>query len=219
MEVLLTAVIMLVVLTATLYSLGSTTRTQARYQSYAQEITNTQGALAHLVHDLREATQVVFVTPDKLEFKVPLKVDGTTTTWTVLYDCTASDSLGSGYTRCARTQSSTGSPPAAGPTARSEDIQHVWNNASRYWTFCNSSASGPSGAVFYISNSNIPNTDGSTAACDETYETELGLLVNGAQFVQIQVAVPASGNLTRYGMTHRTVLSTGTFVPNLSAGA
>jgi len=218
-ELVLVVGLTIVVLTATLYSLDATSRTQSRYQNYAEEITAAQGSLSHLVHDLREATKVLFVTPDKLEFQVPLKVAGVTTTWTVLYDCTASDSLGSGYTRCARTQSSTGTPPTAGSTAGSEDIQHVWNNASRFSTFCNAGGTAPSGAVFYISNSNVPDTDGSTAACDNDYENTLGFLANGAQYVQVQVDVPASGTLTRGGLRHNTVLETATFLPNLSAGA
>ena len=221
MELVITVGMTVVVLTGTLYALDATSTSQSNYQNYAEEITSTQGSLAHLVHDLREATKVLFVTPDKLEFQVPLKVGGVTTTWTVLYDCTASDSLGSGYTRCARTQSSTGTPPAAGSTAGSEDIQHVWNNGSRsgYSTFCNTAGSAPSGAVFYVTNSNIPNTDGSGLTCDNDYENSLGFLTNGAQYVQIQVDIPASGNLTRGGLTHNTVLNTATFLPNLGAGA
>jgi len=219
MELVIAVGMTVVVLTGTLYALDATSTSQARYQNYAQEITSTQASLAHLVHDLREATKVLFVTPDKLEFQVPLKVGGVTTTWTVLYDCTASDSLGSGYTRCARTQSSSGTPPAPGSTAGSEDIPHVWNNASRYSTFCNTAGTAPSGAVFYVSSSNIPNTDGSTAACDNDYENTLGFLTNGAQYVQIEVDIPASGTLKRGGLAHNTVLKTATFLPNLSAGA
>jgi prepilin-type N-terminal cleavage/methylation domain-containing protein len=223
MEVMIAMALMMVILLATFYSLDSTSRSQERFQSYGEEITTAQAAMSQLVHDLREATEVLFVTPDKIEFQVPLKntVTGVTTTYTVLYDCTAPDSLGSGYTRCARTQSSSGTPPAAGSTfpPPPTDIQHVYNNASRYSTFCNSTTGQPSGAVFFILNSNISNTDGSTAYCDEAYEWELAGLVNGAEYVQITVDVPASGDQTSFGLAHKTVLETGTFLPNLSAGS
>jgi hypothetical protein len=156
------------------------------------------------------------VTPSKLEFQMP----SGSSTLTVLYDCTASDSLGSGYTRCARTQSTSGLPPAASSSPGTVDIQHVHNNgANGFTTFCNSGGTGQSGAVFFVANSNFARTDGSTAACDEAYEQEIGSVADGAQYVQVQVQVPASGARTTLGRSHMTVLSTGVFLPNLSAGA
>jgi type II secretory pathway pseudopilin PulG len=215
-ELLVVLVMMIVVLTATLTALGSVTTTQTRDQAYAQEVTATQTALARLVHDLREATQILLVTPSKLEFT--LSVNGTA--YDVLYDCTAADSLGTGYTRCARTQATAPTtPPAAGAVARSMDIQHIYNNATHgYSTFCKSDGSAQSGSVFFVSNSNIPNTDGSNLACDEAYEDEIAGLA-APTYVQVQVEVPASGSLVRGGLTHLTVLSTGAFLPNLDAGA
>lgn len=215
-ELLVVLVVMIVVLFATLAALGSATTTQTRDQAYAQEVTATQTALARLVHDLREATQVLLVTPSKLEFQ--LSVNGTV--YNVLYDCTPADSLGTGYTRCARTQATAPTtPPAAGSVAGSLDIQHIYNNAAHgYSTFCKSDGSAPSGSVFFVSNSNIPNTDGSNLACDEAYEDEIAGLA-APTYVQIQVEVPASGDLVSGGLNHLTVLSTGAFLPNLDAGA
>jgi type II secretory pathway pseudopilin PulG len=215
-ELLVVLVMMIVVLTATLTVLGSVTTTQTRDQAYAQEVMATQTALARLVHDLREASQILLVSPSKLEFQ--LLVNGTT--YNVLYDCTAADSLGTGYTRCARTQATAPTtPPTAGSVAGSLDIQHIYNNASHgYSTFCNSGGSAPSGSVFFVSNSNIPNTDGSNLACDEAYEDEIAGLA-APTYVHVQVEVPASGSLVRGGLTHLTVLSTAAFLVNLDAGA
>ena len=209
-------VMMLVVTFATLDLLSAATTTQTRDQAYAQEVTGTQTAVARLVHDLRDATQILLVSPTKLEFQ--LSANGTS--YNVLYDCTASDSLGSGYTRCARTQAvAPTTPPAAGSQAGSLDIQHIYNTAGRgFNTFCKSDGSAPSGSVFFVSNSNIPNTDGSNLACDEAYEDEIAGLA-APTYVQVQVQVPASGSLVTGGLSHLTVLSTGAFLPNLDAGA
>ena len=219
-ELLVVLVMMIVVLTATLTALGSVTTTQTRDQAYAQEVTATQTALARLVHDLREATQILLVSPSKLEFQLSVNGVNGITTYNVLYDCTAADSLGTGYTRCARTQATApATPPTAGAVAGSLDIQHIYNNAAHgYSTFCKSDGSATSGSVFFVSNSNIPNTDGSNLACDEAYEDEIAGL-DAPTYVQVQVEVPASGSLVRGGLTHLTVLSTGAFLPNLDAGA
>jgi hypothetical protein len=217
MELLTTMVMMVLLATATFAALNSTTKAQTRDQAYAQEVTSTQTGLARLTHDLREATEVLFVTPSKIEFQMP-PIGGTT--YTVLYDCTASDTLGTGYARCARTQSASGSLPAAGSTPGPEDIQHIYNDAANgFSTFCNSDGSGPSGAVFLPSNPNFANTDGSTAACDEAYEQEIGSVADGPEYIQIQVQVPASNGVKHIGTTHLTTLTTGVFLPNLSAGA
>jgi prepilin-type N-terminal cleavage/methylation domain-containing protein len=215
-ELLVVLVMMLVVMIATMAALSAATTTQTRDQAYAQEVTATQTAVARLIHDLRAATLVLLVTPTKLEFQLP--VSGTT--YNVFYNCTAADSLGSGYTRCARTQAvAPAPPPTAGSKAGSLDIQHIYNNAGRgYSTFCKSDGSAPSGSVFFVTNSNIPNTDGSTLACDEAYEDEIAGLA-APTYVQVQVQVPASGSLVRGGLQHFTVLSTGAFLPNLDAGA
>jgi hypothetical protein len=216
-ELLVSMLMLMLVVGATVSMLVSTGNAQLRDATYGQEVTATQTALARMVHDLREATQVLFVTPSKIEFQMP---PASGVTETVLYDCTASDTLGSAYTRCARTQSTGGTPPVAGSKPGPDDIQHIYNNAAHgYSTFCKSDGSAPSGAVFYITNSNIANTDGSTAACDEAYEDELGSIVDGPEYVQVQVEVPASNGLTRVGTTHYTVLDSGVFLPNLSAGA
>jgi Tfp pilus assembly protein PilV len=215
-ELLSVMVTMLVVTIGTMTALGVVTNTQTRDQAYAQEVTATQTAQARLIHDLRAATQILLVSPTKLEFQLP--VSGTT--YNILYNCTAADSLGSGYTRCARTQAPAPTiPPAAGALAGSLDIQHIYNNASRgYGAFCKSDGSAPSGSVFFVSNTNIPKTDGSNLACDEAYENEIAGLA-APTYVQVQVQVPASGSLVSGGLQHLTVLSTGAFLPNLDAGA
>jgi type II secretory pathway pseudopilin PulG len=216
-ELLTVLVMMVLLMSATFAALNSTTKAQTRDQTYAQEVTSTQTAVARLVHDLRQATEVLFVTPSKIEFQMP-PVGGTT--YTVLYDCTASDSLGSAYTRCARTQTSSGSVPAAGSSPGPEDVQHIYNDAAHgFTTFCNASGTAPSGAVFFPTNNNFPDTDGSTAACDEAYEQEIGSLVDGPLYVQITVQVPASGTLKNSGTTHLTTITSGAFLPNLSSGA
>jgi type II secretory pathway pseudopilin PulG len=216
-ELLSALVVMILIMSATFAALNSTTKAQTRDQAYAQEVTATQTAIARMVHDLRQATLVLLVTPSKIEFQMP-PIGGKT--YTVLYDCTASDTLGSGYTRCARTQTSSGSLPAAGSTPGPQDIQHVYNDAAHgFSTFCSANGSGPSGAVFLPSNPNFANTDGSSAACDEAYEQEIGTVVDGPEYVQIQVQVPASNGRKNTGTTHLTTLTAGVFLPNLSAGA
>ena len=216
-----TMIEMLVGMTLTLFIAGATmtlletaTRAQSRDQSYAQEITNTQTALARLVHDLRQASSFSLVSPNVLQFQ--LVANGTTVN--VRYDCTASDSLGTAYRRCARTQATApASPPAAGTALGAGDIQHVANGTLA--TFCNSSGTAASGSVFFVSNPTIPNTDGSLLACDEAYENLIGPQLKTPTYVAVQVNVPASGGLVRGGLTHLTVLKSGTFLPNSDSGA
>lgn len=216
---LLVAIVMLVlVVGATLTALDVGTRTQNRDQAYAQEVASAQAALARLVHDLRGATSFVAVGPGQLQFQIVQNG----TTYNIRYDCTAPDTLGSPYTRCAQTQAVAPTPaPPAGSTPGSLDIQHVWNNptnttnGANYATFCNSTGSAPSGGVFFVSNPNTPNT-GSTLACDEAYENTVAALPT---YIQVQVQLPASGDLTSGGLTHLVVLSNGTYLPNSDAGA
>ena len=98
-----TMIEMLVGMTLTLFIAGATmtlleaaTRAQSRDQSYAQEITSTQTALARLVHDLRQASSFSLVSANVLQFQ--MVANGTAIN--VRYDCTASDSLGTAYRRC-----------------------------------------------------------------------------------------------------------------------
>jgi hypothetical protein len=138
------------------------------------------------------------------------------TTYDVAYNCTAADSLGGIYTRCAQTQALAPAVPATpGATAGSLDIQHVANGTIS--TFCNPSGTVQSGSVFFPSNPNVTNTDGSGLACDEAYEREVAGLQPTA--LQVHVQVPASGDLTSGGLTHQTVLSSSVFIPNLDAGS
>ena len=218
-ELLVATTMLLVVVAPILTLLVVTGRTQARDQSYAQEVSTAQTALARLVHDLRGATSFQAISPGLLQFQV---TQGGTT-YNVKYDCTASDTLGSPYTRCARTQAvAPAAAPVAGSTPGPLDIQHIWNNptnttgGSSFALFCNTSGSAPSGSVFFVSNPNTANTDGSTAACDEAYETLVAALPT---YIQIRVQVPASGDQIRGGLVHYIVLTDGAYLPNSDAGA
>jgi Tfp pilus assembly protein PilW len=213
-ELLIVSAMLIIVVGATLDLFQVASNAQSRDQNYAEEVTSTQTALARLVHDLRQATSFQLVSPQAIQFQ--LLVAGTS--YNVKYDCTASDSLGSAYRRCARTQAvAPTAPPAAGSTASSLDVQHITNGAVS--TFCNGAGTGMSGAVFFVSNPTIANTDGSTLACDEAYETLIGPELKTPTYVQVLVKVPASGTLVHGGMTHTTVLKVGAFLPNSDAGA
>jgi hypothetical protein len=218
-ELLVAMAMLLVVIVPVMTMLVVSGRTENRDQAYAQEVQSSQTALARLIHDLRTATSFQDAGPGLLEFQ---DVDGATT-YNVMYDCTAPDSLGAPYTRCARTQAvAPALPPPAGATAGPEDIQHVWNNPTNtsggtdYATFCNGTGSAPSGGVFFVSNPNTPNTDGSTLACDEAYED---LVAAHPDYVQISVRLPAGGDLQNGGLAHSIVLADGTYLPNLDAGS
>jgi hypothetical protein len=198
----------------TMSVLNVATQAQSRDQSYAQEVTGTQTALARLIHDVRQATAFSQVSPNVIQFQMVVGAN----TYNVRYDCTASDSLGSAYRRCARTQAVAPAAPAtAGSVAGALDIQHVANGTVS--TFCTPTGSGTSGSVFFISNPTIPNTDGSLLACDEAYENLIGPQLKTPTYVGVQVNVPASGDLVRGGLNHQTVLSSGTFLPNSDSGA
>jgi prepilin-type N-terminal cleavage/methylation domain-containing protein len=211
-ELLVAMVIALVIFGATLTALQVVTHDQNRNQAYAQEITSTEVAFARLQHDLRQATLFTSVTPNSISFQMAIAG----TPYNIAYNCSAADSLGGSYTRCARTQAMwPTAAPAPGATALSSDIQHVQNgNIS---TFCNTGGTGPSGSVFLPSNPNITNTDGSGSACDEAYELEIANLQ--PTYIQLHIQVPASGGLASGGLTHQTVLSSGVFIPNLDAGS
>jgi hypothetical protein len=211
---------LLIVVAATLTMLVVAGRTQNRDQAYAQEISAVQTALARLVHDLRGATSVGPVGPGQIQFQVVQNG----TTYNVEYNCNAPDTLGTPYTRCARTQAvAPALPPVYGSTAGSLDLQHVWNNPTNlgsgnaYATFCNTTGSAQSGSVFFVSNPNTPNPDGSTLACDESYEE--GWVAPHPTYVQVRVQVPASGDLTHGGLTHTMVLKDGAYLPNSDAGS
>lgn len=213
-ELLIAMSIFLVITSATFAALEFVTKVQTRDQAYADEITTTQAALARLVHDVREATSFQLITPNAVEFQF---AEGGTT-YNVEYNCDASDSLGSAYTRCARTQAvAPTAPPAASSTVGALDIQHVENGAIS--TFCNAAGSAQSGAVFYATNPSIPNTDGSGLACDENYENEIARQLLLPSYLAIRVVVPASGDLASNGLTHQTVLQTGVYLPNSDAGS
>jgi prepilin-type N-terminal cleavage/methylation domain-containing protein len=211
-ELLIAMVIAMVMFGTTLTALQVMTGNQNRDQAYAQEVTSTEVSFARLLHDLRQATLFTSVTPNSVAFQ--MAVAGTT--YNVAYNCTAADSLGGSYTRCARTQAvAPTAAPAPGATASSTDIQHVWQGGiSR---FCNAGGTAPSGSVFLPSNPNITNTDGGGLACDEAYEQEVASLQ--PTYIQVHVQVPASGSLKSGGLTHQTVLSSGVYIPNLDAGS
>lgn len=218
-ELLVATAMLLVVIVPVMTMLVVSGRTENRDQAYAQELEASQTALSRLVHDLRTATSLQEAGPGLLEFQ---DVVGATT-YNVMYDCAAPDSLGTPYTRCARTQAvAPALPPAAGATAGPQDIQHVWNNptntsgGSDYATFCNGTGSASAGGVFFVSNANTPNADGSTLACDEAYED---LVAAHPDYVQIHVQLPAGGDLRNGGLTHSIVLNVGTYIPNLDAGS
>jgi prepilin-type N-terminal cleavage/methylation domain-containing protein len=223
-EALIAVAVMLIVVGATLTALDVMNRTQNRDQAYAAELISSQTAFARLIHDLRQATMFLApVQPNSIEFQ--MAENGTT--YNVAYTCTATDTLGSPYTRCAESQAlAPAMPGAPGGTAGSLDIVHVANGNTS--TFCNAAGTGPSGAVFFPSNASIANTDGSGLACDEAYEHLIaalgnpgsgsGTVYNGTTYMQVQATVPASGDLSHGGLSHTTVLSSGVFLPNLDAG-
>ena len=205
-------VVALVIFSATLTALEVMARAQTRDQAYAAEVSSTEASYARLVHDLRQVTAFTSVTPNSLAFQMVVG----STTYNVTYNCTAADSLGGSYTRCARAQAvAPATPSAPGATALSVDIQHVANgNIS---TFCNATGTAASGSVFLPSNPGVANTDGSGLACDESYEREVASLQPTE--MQVHIQVPASGDLVSGGLMHQTVLSSAVFIPNLDAGS
>jgi prepilin-type N-terminal cleavage/methylation domain-containing protein len=211
-EMVVALAVAVVIFGATLTSLEVMTRAQTRDQAYAAEVTGTQTAFARLIHDLRQASLFTSVTPNSVAFQ--MIVGGTT--YNIAYNCTATDSLGGSYTRCAQTHAVAPATPATpGATALSLDIQHVANGQTA--TFCNTGATGPSGSVFFPANPNVANSDGSGLACDESYEREVASLQPTS--MQVHVQVPASGDLRSGGLNHQTVLSSAVFMPNLDAGS
>lgn len=213
-EMLIVMALMLIVVGSTLTALEVMTRTQTRDQAYAQELMSTQTAFARLVHDLRQATMFQSVAPNAIKFQMVVG----STTYNVAYDCTSNDSLGSSYTRCAETQAvAPASAPAPTSKVGSLDIEHVFKGSTA--TFCNGGGSATSGSVFFVSNPNIANNDGSGLPCDEAYEREIAGLSGGPTYVQVQVSVPAKGAVNTTGLSHLTVLQSGVFLPNLDAGA
>lgn len=219
-ELLVASAVLLVVLGVVMTVLVATSRTQARDQSYAQEVQTSQTALSRLIHDLREAQAPVTVGPGTIQFS--LGIGGTT--WNVKYDCTAPDTLGGSYRRCARTQAQApNTPPAYGSTAGSSDLQHVWNNPANtsdlgsgddYSAFCKSDGSAPTGSVFFAQNPNVTNSDGSNAACDQTYQL---IVATSPDYVQVRIQVPAAGDQTNSSLKHFIVLNDGTYLPNLDS--
>lgn len=206
--------LLLAVASATLLALQGVTHQSSETLSYGQEIRESQVALTRLAHDLRQASAFTAISPNAVRFQ--LTTNGQTLN--VAYDCTAPDSLGAGYTRCARTQAVA---PAAAPTpgaqAGANDIQHVTNGQIN--SFCNLGGTAPSGSVFSVANPGIPNTDGSGLACDEAYQTLVGPQLRVPTYIGVLARVTAGGDMGSRGLTHQTVLQAGAFLPNSDSGA
>jgi type II secretory pathway pseudopilin PulG len=211
-ELLVVSSLLVVIVGATMAFLEFGTRTQQRDQAFGQEITATQAALARLSHDLRQATRIVAASPNSVEFYLPAPAS---VTYDVRYDCTQADTLGTGYNRCARLQSTY---PAALPipsaTPGSLDIQHVQNGG--IVTYCKVDGSATSGSVFYFQDPNNADTNPSPPACDETYQ--LTVAGTNPPYVQVTAKVPASGDQVKGGLTHSTELTTGAFIQNRGYG-
>jgi hypothetical protein len=208
---------------ATLYALQAATNAQIRQQAYSDEITTTQGAVARLLHDLRQASRIVFVEPYAVEFQMAVTqvTNGVShqVTLDILYQCNAPDSLGSGYTRCARVQSVDPNPlPAVTSTPGPGDIQHVINGGST--VYCNTNGSAASGSIFFPQNASTTNPDVSPPACDENYEA---IVAAQPSFLQVLIQVPASGDLSgrqkATALQHTTTFSGGAFIRNWNLDA
>ena len=209
-ELLVVTSMMVLVVWAAMTLLITSSRDQSRDQAYAQEISSTTSAMARLAHDLRQATKVVSASPNSIEFLMP--VSGSTAVYDIKYSCTATDTRGAGYTRCARVQSTYPAPlPQVGSTAGSADIVHVSNGAIS--TYCTANGSAPSGSVFFFQNAVTPDTTPGAAACDESYVARIAL---NPTYVGLRVVVPAAGDVVRLAaLTHSTVLQDGAYMRNL----
>jgi type II secretory pathway pseudopilin PulG len=212
-ELLVVISMLALVVGATLAMLQTTTAAQNRDQAYAQEITTSTASLARLAHDLRQSTQIVSAGPNSVEFYMPATVSDTTVVYDIKYVCTAADSRGVGFTRCARLQSTyPATLPSIPATASSTDIVHVTNG--NIATYCTSNGAAPSGSVFFYQNAAIADTNPSPPPCDESYVARVAL---SPTYVQLRIAVPASGDLASaaHAMTHTTVLQNGVYMRNL----
>jgi Tfp pilus assembly protein PilW len=209
-ELLVVTSMMVLVVWASLTLLVTSSRDQHRDQAYAEEISSTTAALARLAHDLRQATKIVSASPNSIEFLMP--VSGSTAVYDIKYTCTASDTRGAGYTRCARVRSVYPAPlPAVPATAASADIVHVSNGSIA--TYCTSNGSGPSGSVFFYQNAVTPDTTPGATACDESYVDRISL---NPTYIGLRVVVPAAGDVVRQAaLTHSTVLQDGAYMRNL----
>jgi type II secretory pathway pseudopilin PulG len=213
-ELIVGIALLLVVASATFTALQAATNRQSADTSFAEEVRENQAAMARLTHDLRQATSFQSISANAIQFQ--MSVGGQTLN--VKYTCGASDTLGSAYSRCARTQAvAPASPPSPGSTAGSSDIQHITNGSIS--TFCNTTGSATSGSVFFVSNPDVPNTDGSVLACDEAYEQLVGPQLRVPTYIQVLVKATAGGDQVKGGLTHLTVLQAGVFLPNSDSGA
>jgi hypothetical protein len=212
-ELLVVSSMLALVVGATLAMLQTTSAAQNRDQAYAQEITKSTAALARLTHDLRQATQIVSAGPNSIEFYMAATVSNATVIYDIKYVCTAADSRGAGFTRCARLQSTyPAALPSVPATTGSTDIVHVMNGSLA--TYCATSGTAPSGSVFFYQNAAIADTNPSPPVCDESYVARVAL---SPTYVQVRIAVPASGDLATalHPMTHTTVLQNGVYMRNL----
>jgi prepilin-type N-terminal cleavage/methylation domain-containing protein len=222
-ELLVAMAVFVVVIAASTTVMVSATNSQVRDQAYSSEVQTSQTALSRLVRDLRDAEAPVTVTPGTIQFRLVVAGSGgSTTTYNVKYDCTAPDTLGSPYTRCARTQAQApNSPPAYSSTPGEDDIQHIYNNPNNtndltsgndYSAFCTTTGSGPSGSVFFAQNPNIADTNATPPACDQTYQL---IVASAPDYVQVRIQVPAAGDQSAHGIKHYIVLSDGAYLANL----
>ena len=219
-ELLISMLVLLLALIPIFDSLVIGRQTENRDANYADELQTADVAMTRLIHDVREASSFQTVTPGLLKFQVTQNG----TLYNVSYDCTASDSMGAPYTRCARTQAVAPTPAPAATSAVSDlDIQHVYNNptnttgGNEFATYCNATGTGLSGSIFFPENGNTANTDGGGLACDEAYEDLVAALPT---YVQIRLMLPANGGqTTQGGYQHLIVLKGGAYIPNSDSGS
>ncbi len=161
-----------VVVAASFAFLITGTREQQRDQAFGQEVASTQTALARFTHDLRSATKIISAGPNAIEF---LLRDASGVNYDIRYDCSAADSLGGSFRRCARLQSLyPAALPAVPASAGSLDIQHVANGSIA--AYCNGTGTLSAGSVFFYADPAVPDTTPTPPACDESYEDTIASL-------------------------------------------
>jgi hypothetical protein len=208
-EGLLAMTLLIVVVAPMMLVLQASSSAQNRAQQWSLEIQDGASGVTKMMHEIRQAYNVIAPGPSSVEFDVVQ--NGVQEH--VGYYCDVPQP-GTAYYECVRVQAS--SVSATLPAPSSTPSANVWpvvlrvqNGATT--TYCNGSAI--SDAVFHYANTANQNN---SSTCSEVAQDQAAL---APTLIQASVSVPARGELPTSqsaGLSHTTVLSSAAYMRNLN---
>jgi type II secretory pathway pseudopilin PulG len=205
-ELLVVCSLLVVVVAPILLVLQATSGSQNRNQQWALAIQDGSSGLAKMMHEIRQASNVLVASPYSIEFDVAQNGQQEH----VGYYCNVPQP-GTSYDQCVRVQAASVTAALPAPSTGAPVILRVENGSTG--TYCNLAAY--SNAVFHYANGSNP--EGS--ACSEPTENQASI---APTLIRAAVNLPASGQLAAAqsrGLAHTIALTSAGYLRNLDVGA